>query len=141
MGVSATNYTFHEQFATSPAFTEVLTYDYNLGKPLTYKDVNQHITNYAYPSTDLLDRLGTITRPDNSTTTFGYVDTPGSLSVTTKVDQISPGDQLIQGTINYDGLGRKTQSIQQEGGGCGIGKVTRPVTQNPNITVKKLPNQ
>ena len=72
------------------------------------EDVNGNVTRYTYPASDGLDRLSNVAHPDGGSTAFAYVDTPGSLSVTTSVAQTS--GTPITTVVSYDGLGRKSST-------------------------------
>ncbi len=95
-------------------FTANVSYDYNTGKAVSTTDINGQITTFDYTDSSLLDRLKTITRSaDQSTTTFGYVDTFGAVSETTTTDVDTSLQTVV--TTNFDGLGRETFSVATEG--------------------------
>ena len=93
---------------TTPTFTELFSYDYSVGKAVSYTDFNSEVTSYAY--SDPFERLTNVTRPDASQTNYAYTDTPLAFSVVSKLDQTTAADGLIVATVNYDGIGRKSQS-------------------------------
>jgi len=91
-------------------FTDTYTYDFNIQKPLSYTDFNSQTTTYAYADPTLLDRLTSITHPDGSQANFTFQDIPGSFYTHTAQDKDTPGDGAIVSQIDYDGLGRKSQT-------------------------------
>ena len=102
-------------FSSTPTgpLSATVQYDYNIAKPTSTTDINGKTTGYSYA--DLLNRLYKITRPDGGTTTFVYTDTPGSLTVETKVDQNAVNDGAMQSYVYYDGLGRETETSKLAG--------------------------
>jgi RHS repeat-associated protein len=122
---SLTNYAFPTSVTSytglnggGTAFQASLTWDYNVGKPLSTTDLNNNTSNYTYA--DSLERLTYVTKPDSGRTSICYTDTPGSVSVTSKVAQDSgaasgcgpdqPSNASVITTVSYDGLGRKAST-------------------------------
>jgi RHS repeat-associated protein len=91
-------------------FTDTFTYDFNIQKPISYTDFNSQTTTYAYADPTLLDRLTNITHPDGGQTNFTFQDIVGSFYTKTAQDKDTPGDGAIVSQIDYDGLGRKSQT-------------------------------
>lgn len=95
---------------TTPTFTEKLTYDYSIGKPTTYSDLNNQSTAYSYDEPGNLDRLHQVTRPDGGTTQFTYNDLPSGTPLTVETiaatDQVTVDDGAVKSYVYYDGLGR-----------------------------------
>ena len=126
-----TTYSYTDSFSTSQslngqstdAFPTTVTnalsqkttyqYDYYLGRPTSATDPNLIKTGFVYSTADPLDRLTQVTRGSGAAqTTYTYVDTPNSVSVTTNSDQISYGDGKIETEVLYDGLARKIETWQ-----------------------------
>ncbi len=93
-------------------------FDYDAGKVTQITDPNSVITTASY-SGDALDRLLEVVRGPGlggslqRRTVYSYGDTVGSLNLRTQADQIS-NDQLLDGYVYYDGLGRRTRVSQVE---------------------------
>ncbi len=87
-------------------FTANLTWDYNIGKPLSTRDINGNTSTYDY--SDGLDRLVQVTKPDGGQAAFAYSDAPGAISVTSTEKQDSSTN--IVTVTSYDGLGRKSNT-------------------------------
>ena len=126
--------------------TSTFRYDYNLGRQTEMFDENNTETTFAYA--DNLDRPTQIVAApgtsDSAATSFSYIDTPLSGSVTTTQQQEScgsaPGSDLIISSVLFDGFGRQIESRQDSGplGAVraqqeydGLGRVDR--TSNPFV--------
>jgi YD repeat-containing protein len=81
------------QAGTALCFTESLAYDYSVGKPTRYTDINGNPTTYGY--NDALDRLRTVARPDGGSTAFTYDDTAGSVNAASSVAQTSGTPSVV----------------------------------------------
>jgi YD repeat-containing protein len=95
---------------TPSSRSDTYTYDFNIQKPTSYNDFNSQTTTYAYADPTLLDRLTNITHPDGGQTNFTFQDIPGSFYTHTAQDKDTPGDGAIVTQVDYDGLGRKSQT-------------------------------
>lgn len=93
-----------------------LCYDYYIGKVAAMTGPAGDVTQFSYA--DPLNRLKQVTRafgkPEKNQTTFGYVDTPGSLSVTTTSDLTTFNDSALKTAQYFDGLGRVTETRTYE---------------------------
>jgi RHS repeat-associated protein len=97
-------------------------YDYYLGRPTQFTDINGIITNVMYESAaNLLDRPLTVDRgvgvtADEAQTNYAYCDSTcnPSQTVTKFNDQVNVGDKLLQAVTVYDGLGRVAETRQYE---------------------------
>jgi len=85
------------------------TYDFSTGQPRTATDLSGAISTYSFA--DTLDRLTKIVYPNGGSTVFGY---PDATTVTTKQDQTTANDGLLNATTTYDGLGRLVESDMYE---------------------------
>jgi len=140
---NTTTYTYSDQFTTgttlpggqatygfvtnvalpsATGFSYSQKYDYYLGKPTQFTDINNIVTNITYESAaSLLDRPLTVDRAvgvpaDETQTNYSYCDSAcnPSQTVTTFNDQVNVGDKLLQSVTVYDGLGRVAETRQYE---------------------------
>jgi RHS repeat-associated protein len=81
-------------------------YDFNSGLLTSLTDANHKTSTFFY---DNMFRITQANFPDGGQTNFYYTDTPGSLNVQQTRLQIAPST-VVTNTVNFDGLGRKTQA-------------------------------
>jgi RHS repeat-associated protein len=107
-----TNYAYPDSVvsgSSSPQLTTSATYNAYTGQVATSTDENSKGTTLAYADPGHLNRLTSVTRPDNAQISYVYDDTNRSVTVTTPVN---PTNSIKQATT-FDGLGRpSTTSIQ-----------------------------
>ena len=107
---NSNTYGFLSRLTNALSQSTSLSWDLNIGKPISIKDPNQQATGYDY--TDPLDRLKTINYPDGGQTIFSY-PSPTQIQQTQKIS--SSVSKLT--TSIFDGLGRliQTQLSDPEG--------------------------
>jgi RHS repeat-associated protein len=107
---------------SSTAFTSSSTFDYTTGLVLTTTDANGQVTTYSYQNdqgtTDPLNRLRKVTRPDGGWTKYSFGETLPDLF--TKVETLQDSTRTVISYQYVDPLGRASRSFSSEGGGSYI---------------------
>src|SRR5262249_11119647 len=102
---ATTNYTFPDSVTSGsagPQLTVSATYNSYTGLITKVTDENLKDTNYAYADPGHLNRVTSVTRPDNSQVTFTYDD----VNFTARVDSPVQGTDVARQKTFVDGLGR-----------------------------------
>jgi len=95
--------------SSSPTLTTSATYNAYTGQVATSTDENSKVTSYAYADPGHMNRLTSITRPDNAQITYTYDDTNRIVTVTSPITSTS----AVKQATTFDGLGRtSTASVQ-----------------------------
>lgn len=102
---------------SSVAFTMTSTFDLTTGLPLTTTDANGQSTSFSYKddlgTTDPLNRLRKVTRPDGGWTKYSFGEALGDLFVLTEMRQ--DATRTVKTFQYLDPLGRVTRSFVGEG--------------------------
>lgn len=101
--------------ATGPQLTTSRIYDFNTGLVISATDENGKTTTFGY---DSMNRLTSVTRPDNVTLNFSFDDT-STFPASTSITPIDATKSLVRVTT-FDGLGRpvRVETKDAAGGNC-----------------------
>ncbi len=111
-------FAFPTQVTDPENHVSTIAWDCYIGKQTTFTDMSNGVsTTYSYTG-DLFDRLleakQAVSKTEETHVAFSY---PNLTTVTTKQDQTSLDDGVVQTTVLFDGLGRKVNS-ERAFGGC-----------------------
>jgi RHS repeat-associated protein len=124
--VQRRTYAFPTQTTNALGHQTYHQFDYYLGRPINVEDANGTVYSAAY--NDPFDRASSVIKAVNrdlgfqSLTSFAYDD--AAHRITTNSDLRTFGDQVLSSQVIYDGLGRKVETRQFEGGGNFIAQRT-----------------
>lgn len=114
-------YAFRTRVINANQWPNQACYDYSLGAPVRFTDMNGVQSRIRYEESGL-DRLAEVYRikpgtPNlSSKTSYSYGDNVGSLYLRTATSQLNDSDQNLKTEIRFDGMGRKTRSSVSENG-------------------------
>jgi RHS repeat-associated protein len=102
---SACSYAFPTQVTNALDQHAHIQYDCNIGKPSSITGLNEEVTTFSY--SDALDRLTSVSEPENRQSSHSYSMNPPYVVSTTAG---------VETRVEFDGLGRQTASILYNGG-------------------------
>jgi len=110
-----TNYTFPDSVlrgvGTGPQLTRSVSYNSYTGFAAAFTDENAKTTTYAYTDPGHLNRITSITRPDNSQITYSYDDVNSTIQVSSPI----VGSSVAVRKSYFDGLGRAVKQQLLDG--------------------------
>src|SRR5437660_347370 len=110
-----TNYTFPDSVlrgvGTGPQLTRSVIYNSYTGFAAAFTDENAKTTTYAYTDPGHLNRITSITRPDNAQITYSYDDVNSTIQVSSPI----VGSSVAVRKSYFDGLGRAVKQQLLDG--------------------------